>query len=404
VELSAEATEMGPAEPSTAIDAGRDRLDATTGARLDAAAPAPDAAEAVFFCEGVLADCDGRPDTPCTDLRFSALHCGGCNMPCANAHGATACSEGSCVPSCNLGYADCDGDLRNGCETSLDSAQDCGACGTVCAAGGGSPLCTATGCGTTCDVSGTWAAEIDFQVSWPAASVISAGSGRVRYWQRLELAASRGGVSGSATSCGTVLPSSRTDLGGGETFAPVHPDALFDVLPPFFAPAMMGMSLSGNVPGSTFTLPTFALPRGITLTNPLADAWPVTAAGVLQADDDRDGEVGFTVAFKTGGGWAYPALDLLRTVRADRAYAADRLIYGASGSLASCVRAVGTANVVSFDTHIMGCHVSGLGPCIGPQSDLLDGNSPRMAPGNGSFSMVRLEAGAGCAEVRAALP
>jgi hypothetical protein len=325
-------------------------------------------------------------------------------MACLNAHGATACSEGSCVPSCNLGYADCDGDLRNGCETSLDTASDCGACGTVCSASGGRPLCTATGCGTTCDVTGTWAALLDFQVSWPAATVISAGSGRVRYWQRLELARGRGGVSGTATSCGTVLPSSKTDLGGGETFAPIHPDTLFDVEPPLFAPVVMGMSFSGDVPGSTFMLPTFAMPRGITLTNPLADAWPVAAGGVMQADDDQDGEVGFTVPFKTGGGWAYPALNLLRTLRADRSYAADRLIYGAAGSLASCVRAAGTANVLSFDTHILGCRVYGIGPCIAPQSDLLDGNAPRLVPGNGSFSMVRLEAGAGCAEVRAALP
>ena len=95
---------------------------------------------------------------------------------------------------------------------------------------------------------------------------------------------------------------------------------------------------------------------------------------------------------------------MLRTMRADRAYAADRLIYGASGSLTSCLRATGTANVVSMDTHVMGCRVYGIGPCIAPQSDLLDGNSPRMTAGNGSFSMVRLETGAGCAEVRAALP
>jgi hypothetical protein len=383
------------------MDGGGALLDATAGDRLDAVT-APDAV--TFRCEGTLADCDREASTQCTDLRVDALHCGGCNAACTNAHGTTACSEGSCVPGCNLGYADCDGDPRNGCETGLDTASNCLACGTVCSAVDGSPLCTATGCGTTCDVTGTWAAALDFQVSWPAASVINAGSGRVRYWQRLELASSRGGVSGTATSCGTVLPSARTSFGGGETFAPLHPDTLFDVSPPFFAPVVVGISFSGNVPGSTFALPTFAMPRGIRLDNPLTDAWPTAPSGVLQADDDQDGQVGFTVPFKTGGGWAYPALNLLRTIRSDRAYAADRLIYGASGSLASCVRAAGPASLVSFETHIMGCRVYGVGPCIGPQSDLLDSNAPRMTPGSGSFAMVRLEAGADCAEVRAALP
>ena len=323
VELTMAAeTEMDPG-PSTAMDAAIDvgpstMLDAT----LDPATP-----DAFDGCAVGLVDCDGLASTGCeTDLSRSVLHCGGCNAACTNAHGGSACSAGSCVASCTVGFADCDGDQRNGCETSLDTASDCGACGSVCSATGGRPLCTATGCGTTCDVTGTWAVQLDFPVRWPAASVISAGSGRVRYWQRLELMSARGGVGGTATSCGTELPSSQTDYGGGEKFAPIHPDTLFDVEPPFFAPVAIGMWFSGDVPGSTFTLPTFAMPRGIQLANPLADAWPAVPGLVTQLDDDKDGQLGFTVPFKTGGGWVYPALNLFRSVRADRSYAADRLI------------------------------------------------------------------------------
>jgi hypothetical protein len=165
------------------------------------------------------------------------------------------------------------------------------------------------------------------------------------------------------------------------------------------------LALSGALPGSTFTLPAFAMTRGIVLTNPLTDVWPTSAYGVLSSlDEDKDGQVGITVPFKNGEGVVYPALDLLRAMRSDLAYAADRFIYGATGSLRSCLRAEGTANVSTFDARILGCRVVGLGPCSLRQRDLVDSNVPVYTPSDGRFAMVRLAPSAGCAEVRAALP
>lgn len=404
--IASEQSESSSTAVDASVDAADDAADERDAGPVQSEPDAPDAVVAPS-CEVGFADCDGDVSASCeTDLQTSATHCGACAKSCNYEHATAACRAGSCMlGACTLGYADCDGDPRNGCELPIDTANNCGACGKVCNASGVAPLCTAEGCGTSCDVSGTWAVLVDFQVTWTAQSVVGAGTGRLRYWQRLELSHARGGVSGTATSCGTALPNSRAALGPGETFGTVHPAALFDVDPPLFAPVPVAMALSGEVPGSTFTLPAFAMTRGIVLTNPLTDVWPTSAYGVLSSlDEDKDGQGGITVPFKNGWGVVYPALDLLRATRSDLSYAADRFIYGATGSLRSCLRGEGTANVSTFDARILACRVVGLGPCSLRQRDLLDGNVPEYTPSDGRFSMVRLAPSAGCAEVRAALP
>ncbi|MEY4515619.1 MAG: hypothetical protein RLZZ450_7741 [Pseudomonadota bacterium] len=400
VELVADETRSE--SPSTSVDASIDVLDA--GAPIQSE---PDAVVSAPVCQAGFADCDRDVSASCeTDLATTANHCGSCGNVCSYEHAGASCRAGRCaLGACTVGYADCDGDAQNGCEVSVDTASNCGACGKVCSASGVAPLCTAEGCGTACDVTGTWAVLVDFQVTWDAQSVVAAGSGRLRYWQRLELEHGRGGVSGTATSCGTALPNSKTALGGGETFGSVHPASLFDVEPSSFAPVAVAMALSGEVPGSSFMLPAFAMTRGIVLSNPLTDLWPTSAYGVIASlDEDKDGQVGITVPFKNGEGVVYPALDLLRATRADQSYSADRFIYGATGSLRSCLRAEGTADVSTFDARILACRVSGLGPCSLRQRDLLDSNVPVYVPSNGRFSMVRLPPSASCVAVRAALP
>jgi hypothetical protein len=407
VELVADETRTD--SPSTTLDAS---VDASMGAVADASEARDEPITVDAFvpppsCQARFVECDGNPATSCeTDLETSPTHCGSCANACSYEHGVPACRAGRCqLASCTVGYADCDGDANNGCEVNIDTASNCGACGKVCSASGVAPLCTATGCGTTCDVTGTWAVLVDVQVSWQGQSVVNAGSGLLRYWQRLELAHTRGGVNGTATSCGTALPDTKTELGVGETFGSIHPAALFDADPPFFLPVPVALGLSGELPGSTFTLPAFAMTRGIALDNPLTDPWPTSAYGVVSSlDDDRDGLQGITVPFKNGDGLVYPALDLLRATRSDLAYAADRLIYSASGSLVSCLRAEGAAEVSAYDARILDCRVFALGPCSLPQRDLLDGNVPTYVPSEARFSMVRLDSGASCADVRAALP
>jgi hypothetical protein len=265
--------------------------------------------------------------------------------------------------------------------------------------------CDAGAIESGCSLTGTWAAKLDFAVTWPAATVIASGSGRVTYWQRLDLTQTRrGDVSGSAITCGVVIPDTLTLLGGGESFGVIEPAALFDVEPPLFPAAGISLLLGGFEPGATFMLPPLVQARGIMLTDPATDAWPIVAAAGVSRDDDADGQPGFSLDFKTGGGLSYPALDVLYVSRADRGYVADRLIYGASGTLTSCSAASGSASVVTFDTRILGCHVAGGDICSTAQRDLLDRNSPAYTPGDASFLLRKLPDGAGCADVRATLP
>ena len=343
IELQDNAVSMAPS-PSTAQDAGT--ADASLGAESDAQI-------------GML----GEPDAARRPVSLSA--------DAAAPVDAAEPAAGPLHQPCALGLAGCDAGA-------LEAA---------------------------CSLTGTWAAKLDFAVTWPAATVITSGSGRVAYWQRLDLTQSRNGdVSGLATACGVVIPDTLTRLGVGESFGVIESPALFDVQPPWFPVSAVSLSLSALQPGAMFMLPTFVSTRGITLTNPTTDTWPVAASVGVPRDDDADGQPGFSLDFKTGAGLSYPALDVLYSARADRGYVADRLIYGASGTLTSCSAASGSASVVTFDTRIFGCHVAGGDTCSPPQRDLLDRNSPVYTPGDASFVLRKLPDGAGCADVRAALP
>jgi hypothetical protein len=67
-------------------------------------------------------------------VSLDGLHdCGGCNQPCAVAHGEARCQAGKCqVARCDDGRADCDTSAADGCETDLSLPGSCGSCGTSC--------------------------------------------------------------------------------------------------------------------------------------------------------------------------------------------------------------------------------------------------------------------------------
>ena len=83
---------------------------------------------------GMAGDCDGNTQNGCeASLMDNTSACGSCDVTCMNAHGTTACLSGTCTPACEVGYADCDGDPNNGCETRSETdPANCGSCGVAC--------------------------------------------------------------------------------------------------------------------------------------------------------------------------------------------------------------------------------------------------------------------------------
>ena len=66
-----------------------------------------------YDCQPCL-QCGGE----CVDPNISMDHCGGCDQPCAPAHGRGECIEGVCqIADCQEGFEDADGDVTTGCES-----------------------------------------------------------------------------------------------------------------------------------------------------------------------------------------------------------------------------------------------------------------------------------------------
>ncbi|WP_437774529.1 hypothetical protein [Sorangium sp. So ce1097] len=84
-------------------------------------------------CSGLWRSCDGNGMNGCEkDVSSDINACGACNTRCLQANAsATACTGGTCVPTCNPGWKAC-GDPSAGCTTQLGTASNCGDCGHVC--------------------------------------------------------------------------------------------------------------------------------------------------------------------------------------------------------------------------------------------------------------------------------
>jgi hypothetical protein len=103
-------------------------------------------------CAIGYADCDANPGNGCeVDTAGDDQSCGSCGRTCSNAHGATSCRAGLCVPVCSAGFLSCDDDGTNGCEADLASAGSCGGCDATCTNAHGTTSCIASACAPSCD-------------------------------------------------------------------------------------------------------------------------------------------------------------------------------------------------------------------------------------------------------------
>ncbi|KYF77810.1 hypothetical protein BE11_40005 [Sorangium cellulosum] len=102
-------------------------------------------------CSGLWRDCDGNAMNGCEKDTSSDINaCGACNTRCLLAHAsATACTAGTCVPTCDPGWKAC-GAPSAGCTTQLGTASNCGDCGHVCS--GTRSICSNGNCVVTPDI------------------------------------------------------------------------------------------------------------------------------------------------------------------------------------------------------------------------------------------------------------
>lgn len=263
--------------------------------------------------------------------------------------------------------------------------------------------------------------NISMAVTWPGTTSANAGNGTVHIWLLSDFTASGNSFSGSTRTCGTTLPGvTLTGLGsiaaGGSKVQILLGDSVWSApsMPTYMSTGMQ----TGYNPGDTFTVsPTvaligLALPQG---TDPSSYAWPTSSwsfpSGTTFPDHDGDNNPGITATPQTGNGYVDPptAVGLGGSApSADQIYVATRSDIALSGKWNSCTDQSGTATIMHFDNHVVGCHIKGGGACTtgaaNTQADFIDQNRTVYAPGSATFVAKTLAAGAKCSDVLTALP
>lgn len=245
------------------------------------------------------------------------------------------------------------------------------------------------------------ATHIVLNVTWEGTYALNGGSGKVHLWSKSNFV---GSGSGNGTvvgqSCGSVMPSiTTTQLAGNEKILPEMLDAVWE------ASSMPKFTGSVTKNGNTVTVDPGVALVGCSMSNP-AGAWPSAATGITGVDHDSDGKLGVTSVPKTTGGFSAPPTDLGKSHRADQVYLAIRNVMTmTSSTLGECSEPlIGTANVMKFENHVIGCHVKDGNECDSTQAKFVDENRTAFKIGSATFTSQRISAGATCAQVRAALP
>ncbi len=103
------------------------------------------------LCNNVDDDCDGTVDNG-FPIDNDVNNCGGCGVRCNLPHATSTCSMRTChVDTCDLGWANCDRMDPNGCEVETASnAMHCGGCNRPCARPNSTATCVNSSCQYQC--------------------------------------------------------------------------------------------------------------------------------------------------------------------------------------------------------------------------------------------------------------
>jgi hypothetical protein len=310
---------------------------------------------------------------------------------CAAAGGAA--SAGSPAPGGAGGAA--------GQETGAGAGTGGGSSGDAAAgASGGGSGSTGVVCENRSTV--TLAVHVVLDVTWDGSLGANAGSGQYHLWALAKMAVNGTALTGTIRLCGFTLPDlTLTPLVGGGIVRVEIPNTVWDgpSAPTF---PSTGTLASWN-PGSTLmTAPTIAL-VGLTMPDPQA-AWPSSYTMITAVDVDGDGSPGLTGAPKVGPGYVQtpvstPILGI--GAKADKLFLASRTGLALTGTLTSCTEQSGTAVISFFDSHVVGCHVSGGDACTPAQIDFVDSNRTKYKMMSGTFTSKIVADATTCADARA---
>ena len=280
-----------------------------------------------------------------------------------------------------------------------------------------------------------WGTKVTVTVGWPTTGAISSGTGDLSVWflEVHNIGSDGMSYTGTTRSCKTITPDIMTIVG---KVSIQIADSVFDKVNRTF-PISGVEGTPGGASMQNATLGGLGIVDGspyLTLPNP--QTWPPdcdssssmtcnTTGSFTMADlvdDDMHGGYGVTATFPNTNGYTYPPTDLLATNSADIAYVVLRQEVSASGMLSSDgMSASGTATLLTFDNHVVACHVAGGSACDNTQASFVDSqrtkyttaagsmqsNAPPISPTNpvmGTYTSKKLSAGATCADVRTALP
>jgi hypothetical protein len=290
------------------------------------------------------------------------------------------------------------------------TAPDGGSAGTGGSADAGAPADAPPGSICPPQAMLTLAVKITMESTWPAGTATSAGKGQIHLWNLTRLAATNGNLSGDETrSCGTALPefslngAGQLVTGGSKVHVEI-PHAVWDA--PSIPKLQSRGRLAGWDPGSAFTIDGTIALIGMT-TADVGGAWPNSYTGVMTVDADGDGKPGFTAVPKAGSGYVQPptGLGIFGSAPvADRLYLASRTVLSLEGKLSTCNDVAGTAKIMFFDSHVVGCHVKNGNDCTAGQTDFVDQSRTIYKIGSATFVAKKIPDNATCADARAAIP
>lgn len=282
--------------------------------------------------------------------------------------------------------------------------------------GGGGPAgsggaTVATDGGNPCEMRTmvTVASHEIVNVTWPAGPATLAGTGQVHLWGKMALTANGNMLSGSSQACGMLLPA--TDLhqaiGGGKILIEV-PDTVWD------ASSASRVSITGTQNGwgvgSTVTY-SYRAVVGFSEADPIATAaqWPASYSAITMTTDfDADGHPGLTGVPRNATGYLLPPASALGAIsaspRADKLYLVNRQVATTTLTRTSCDEASGTTKFMSFDNHVVGCHVSSGAECTPTEVKFIDDNRTVYTVTSATTESKVVANDATCAQIRAALP
>jgi hypothetical protein len=278
----------------------------------------------------------------------------------------------------------------------------------VDAGGGGNNADAGDGEECPTQAMGTAGTHIVAEVSWSATTGVKAGSGQLHIWTRSVMSFDGNDVTAQVSPCGSKVPEvERSELlGGGKVLLEVPPE-VWDAaeMPTFNASG----SISGFNAGATIMMDPVASLVGATMSDPMGGSWPASGQELSGVDHDGSGYPGITSKPKDTPPYTLPPVDLIGAIiptgeRADQLYIATRSIVQLSGTRSSCESASGSATISAFDTHVVGCHLKSGSQCSAAQAGFVDENRMLYQIDSASYTMTRVDDGASCADVRAALP